>query len=578
MRQALASARRNAREGIMSKSACIAAMLLLFGCGLAHAQALPGDRELIRERQERVLEEQRRRLQELQQLPGERAVVPPASSQSEAQCFAIQLIRLSGAGLMTQAQQDALLLPFIGRCLGSAELNNLLAAITGFYLDRGYVTSRAYLPQQDLSDGELDVLVVEGVLEGLDSSALASERELAMGFPGQPGERLNLRELEQLVDQLSRLPSRQLQLELLPGEQPGGSRVQLKGQRSKPWHASLSRHNDGQRSTGEQQWGIGLDWDSPLGMGDQLRLRGGKDAVSDHWRHSASQSLFYSLPLGWWRLDYSYNQSYYRTRGEAGGLMYESDGESKGHQFRAERVVHRDNLGKTALNLGVAYLRTRNYLEDALLTTSSHRLSELQLGVNRGRRLGNAFVNLDVGWQQGIGAFDAQSDDVSGAGQPVARYDKYSLTASYLQPFELLGQRLSVDSLLSGQCSSDVLFSPQRISLGGLASVRGFKDQSLSGDSGYYWRSNLRWQYPISNPQVRPWLSQLGAAVGYDLGAISGTPYNGRRHGRLSGSALELSARGPHLAASLTLAQSLSRPGVIARGEHPLYFRVDLFF
>ena len=345
MRQTHASARRNAREGIMSKSACIAAMLLLFGCGVAHAQALPGDRELIRERQERVLEEQRRRLQELQQLPGERAVVPPASPQPEAQCFAIQRIRLSGAGLMTQAQQDALLLPFIGRCLGSAELNNLLAAVTGFYLDRGYVTSRAYLPQQDLSDGELDVLVVEGVLEGLDSSALASERELAMGFPGQPGERLNLRELEQLVDQLSWLPSRQLQLELLPGEQPGGSRVQLKGQRSKPWHASLSRHNDGQRSTGEQQWGIGLDWDSPLGLGDQLRLRGGKDAVSDHWRHSASQSLFYSLPLGWWRLDYSYNQSYYRTRGEAGGLLFESDGESKGHQFRAERVVHRDNLG-----------------------------------------------------------------------------------------------------------------------------------------------------------------------------------------------------------------------------------------
>ena len=39
-----------------------------------------------------------------------------------------------------------------------------------FYIDRGYVTSRAYLPQQDLSSGELRVIVVEGRLEGLDRS------------------------------------------------------------------------------------------------------------------------------------------------------------------------------------------------------------------------------------------------------------------------------------------------------------------------------------------------------------------------------------------------------------------------
>ena len=108
--------------------------------------------------------------------------------------------------------------------------------------------------------------MVEGRLEGLDSSELASDRELTMGFPGQPGEVLDLRELEQLVDQLNRLPSRQAQLELVPGEEVGGSRVRLQGQRDKPWRAGLNRHNDGQKSTGEQQWGLSFDWDSPLGL------------------------------------------------------------------------------------------------------------------------------------------------------------------------------------------------------------------------------------------------------------------------------------------------------------------------
>ncbi|WP_036985195.1 POTRA domain-containing protein, partial [Pseudomonas chlororaphis] len=77
----------------------------------------------------------------------------------------------------------------------------LLKVITDYYLEKGLVTSRAYLPQQDLSGGHLKVLVVEGRLEGLKGAADSqlSERELAMAFPGQVGALVNLREIEQLV-------------------------------------------------------------------------------------------------------------------------------------------------------------------------------------------------------------------------------------------------------------------------------------------------------------------------------------------------------------------------------------------
>ncbi|MFO7054612.1 ShlB/FhaC/HecB family hemolysin secretion/activation protein, partial [Pseudomonas aeruginosa] len=85
------------------------------------------------------------------------------------------------------------LAPYQGRCLGVGQLNALLKAVTDHYLDRGYVTTRAYLPQQDLASGTLRIIVVEGRLEGLDSSALASPRELAMSFPGRTGELLDLR-------------------------------------------------------------------------------------------------------------------------------------------------------------------------------------------------------------------------------------------------------------------------------------------------------------------------------------------------------------------------------------------------
>ncbi len=221
--------------------------------GLAGADVSPGDRDLIRDRQERLLQEQQKRLEELQQLPGKGVEAAPPSPVEEGRCFEIRRIDLEGAEHLNAEVRQQLLEPYADRCLGVAQLNELLKVITDYYLDRGFVTSRAYLPQQDLSDGQLDVIVVEGKLEGLDSSSIASERELAMAFPGETGQLLNLRELEQLVDQLNRLPSRPAQLELLPGEQVGGSRVALNGERSKPWRVSATRDNDGDRSTGEQQ-------------------------------------------------------------------------------------------------------------------------------------------------------------------------------------------------------------------------------------------------------------------------------------------------------------------------------------
>ncbi|TBV08484.1 ShlB/FhaC/HecB family hemolysin secretion/activation protein [Phytopseudomonas dryadis] len=538
----------------------------------------PLDQDLIRERQERLLQEQQRRLQELQQLPGRGVEAPAEAPPSDERCFAIEQIEISGASLLSEAERTAILAPFADSCLGVGQLNELLKAITDHYIDRGYVTTRAYLPQQDLSRGTLQVIVVEGRLEGLDSSALASDRELAIGFPGQVGEVLNLRELEQLVENLGRLPSRRAQLELVPGEQVGGSRVQLQGERSKPWHANLNRHNEGQRSTGEQQWGLGLVWDSPLGLADQLSLRAGRDAVSDSYRHSHNQSLSYSLPYGWWRFDYSYSQSYYRTLGQGNGFDFKQDGDSRTHALRGERVLHRDNLSKTAVNLGLSHMRSRNYLLDSFLQGSSPHLSEAQLGFNHGRRIGSAFVNLDAGWQRGVGLFGAQSNGDPRGSEPVARYDKYSLTLSYLQPFSLWRESFSFDSLATGQKSEDVLYSPQRISLGGLSSVRGFKDQSLSGDSGGYWRNQVRWTRPVTWAALQPWVQQYSATLAYDVGVISHDRYSAGQSGRMSGHALELGARGEHLAATVTFAHSLERPDAITERERPVHFRLDVFF
>ena len=556
----------------------VVASLYFLAMDIAVAAPTPGDTDLIRERQDRLLEEQRRRLEQLKELPGKPATPQAPVAPTDNRCFPIKTIELKSADALSERERQRLLAPYINQCLGVPQLNELLKTITDAYLEKGLVTSRAYLPQQDLSSGHLQVLVVEGRLEGLkgvEGSGL-SERELAMSFPGKPGELLNLRDIEQMVDQLNRLPSNSARMELTPGQKIGGSEVLVNNTSQKPWRVGLSRHNDGQKSTGEQQWATAFDWDSPLGLADQLALRGGHDAISDHQKTSRNAMLYYNLPFGWWNLSYTYSQSEYRALGQANGFNFKQSGDSQNHQLRLERVVHRDAVSKTSLNTGLSYLRTNNFIEDSKLSESSNRISEAQFGINHGRRIGNAFVNLDLGLQNGIGALDAQGDRDPGPGVPDARYRKYTATLSYLQSFELGGESFSFSSLMTGQRSEDALFSPQRMSLGGLSSVRGYKDQTLSGDSGGYWRNDLRWSRPVTLEWLRPVFAEYGTSLGYDQGVIRGDRYNGDQHGRMSSNSLELFARGQHLSASVTFAHSLERPDALTEREAPIYFRVDV--
>ncbi|WP_283939064.1 ShlB/FhaC/HecB family hemolysin secretion/activation protein [Pseudomonas sp. T1.Ur] len=556
----------------------VVASLCFFAMDLAVAAPTPGDTDLIRERQNRLLEEQRRRLEELKDLPGKEAKPVQPTKPADTRCFPIKTIELKGADALSERERQRLLEPYLNQCLGVPQLNELLKTITDAYLEKGLVTSRAYLPQQDLSSGHLQVLVVEGRLEGLkgaEDSGL-SKRELAMSFPGKPGDLLNLRDIEQMVDQLNRLPSNSARMELTPGQNIGGSEVLVQNTPQKPWRAGLSRHNDGQKSTGEQQWGASLDWDSPLGLADQLALRGGHDAISDHQKTSRNAMLYYNLPFGWWNLSYTYSESEYRALGQANGFNFKQSGDSQNHQVRLERVVHRDAVSKTSLNTGLSYLRTNNFIEDSKLAESSNRISEAQFGINHGRRIGNAFVNLDLGLQQGIGALDAQGDHEPGPGLPDARYRKYTATLSYLQPFQVWGESFSFSSLMTGQRSEDALFSAQRMSLGGLSSIRGYKDQTLAGDSGGYWRNDLRWSRPVTLEWLRPVFAEYGTSLGYDQGVIRGTRYDGGEHGRMSSNSLELFARGENLSASVTFAHSLERPDALTEREAPIYFRLDV--
>ena len=118
-------------------------LLAYLSLNTATAAPTPGDQDLIRDRQNRLLEEQQRRLQELQDLPGKEAKPQAPALPADTRCFPIKDVELKGADSLPAADRERLLKPYIGECLGVSQLNELLKVITDYYITKGRVTSRA---------------------------------------------------------------------------------------------------------------------------------------------------------------------------------------------------------------------------------------------------------------------------------------------------------------------------------------------------------------------------------------------------------------------------------------------------
>jgi hemolysin activation/secretion protein len=570
-----------------------AALMPLSVIGAPPAPA-PGDREQMRERQERLIEEQRRRIEQLRQLPGQAAPETQTGQEvADERCADIKQIVVEGVQLMPVATQREIVASYEGQCLNTAKINAVLKDLTQWYLDRGYITTRAYLPDQTLSDGVLKVLVIEGKLEKIERSDNApSDREINMAFPGAAGDVLNVRPLEQMLDQLGRLPSRSAKVDIVPGSEAGQSIVKVDGEKNKSWRIGIGADNAGQRSTGKEQVRVNVLWDSPLGLADQLYIAASNDVSNKYWQSSNSQSLFYSLPYGWWTFNYSYSRSEYKARAEVDGASaaillatlgrdyYKTDGDSETQQLRAERILHRNAVSKTAASVGLSHMISRNYFEGESLASSGQnpRLSEFQLGVNHGRRIGSSYINFDLGWQRGVGLLGAQSRGHPHDGEPDSRYNKYSLTLSYLQPFALGAQNFSFESLAYGQYTRDPLFSLQKISLGGASSVRGFDEQIISGNTGGYWRNQVRWSKTPSWEAISPYVQGLSVALAFDAGFIKGNSRWGDPSSRLTSVALEFTAQGKYFTANLTVARALDKPSYISGGETPFHFNIGFMY
>ena len=443
--------------------------------------------------------------------------------------------------------------------MGLTGLNNLLRQLTFLYVERGYITSRAFLPEQDLADGALEIVVVEGRLEDIviDASPGAYQSQIRMAFPGRIGETVNLRDIEQGLDQLNRLRANNATIELEAGRQPGASVLSVARNKSKQIYADLGFDNLGSSLIGKYQSRIDLGAEDILALNEQWQFSYQRSMARNplYFRAIPDSNTYsgrFSIPYGYWTFAIDALSSDYDARIAGTVADIALAGLSQSVNTSVSRVLHRDQVSKTLLFGKLKWKRTENFILGNQVDASSRDLSIATLELIHSRQLWGGQWLTAAAYHRGLAILGAFADDKAPAGSPKGQFRSATVSLSYFKPFRAGKLGASYHGRFSGQYTPDLLFGSEQVAYGGYSTVRGLRESVVFGNRGIMTQNELALRLPQpDNASFNTLFGALEAYTALDFGHVFAERGFGIKGGNLTGATLGLRSRGGRLSFDL---------------------------
>lgn len=442
-------------------------------------------------------------------------------------CILIETIDLEDITLIDKKELDTLILPYLHRCNTMNEINNLVKKINNLYIEKAYITSRAYIKPQDISKGHLVISAMEGKIESVAGEGLST----ALVFPFIEDNYLNLRDLEVGVEQLNRLQSMRATMSINPGSKIGYSRILMKGEKvGSSLHGSLGVNNYGTSKSGKYQFNASFGWDNPLGINDLLTINLNTTNKQDKENNALGDSIHYALPIGRSYLELSYFNFKYNQIVNGLNVDYLSEGEIETYQAKLEYKLFHTKEQRGKFDLSLLRKKNDNYLAGVYLDSSSNRLTIMQLAYTHNYIGDDSGGYLTLKYHRGFDWFNAGSGSHA---KPV--FNKYTLDMNYNKKLNEAEVPVRYNFSFHGQYAKEGIIGTEQIGIGGPYSVRGFKNEGqLSGNKGFYIRNELSLHQALSKGSFNPYLALDYGRVskneqsygGYIIGFAMGTRVN----------------------------------------------------
>lgn len=419
-----------------------------------------------------------------------------------------------------------------GKCLHAGDINHIMTVAQNILIGRGYTTTRILAAPQDLNSGKLVLTVLAGYLKNVEMDMSQANQTHAgriaafqNEFPTRSDGILNLRDLEQGLENLKRIPTVEADIQIVPVEGvPNQSTVLVKWQqRLVPYRLSVGMDDSGTKATGKYQGNVTFSADNPLGLSDLFYVNYGRSIgnVPDETDSSGSlkkggthnYALHYSVPFGKWT--WAFNHSGYRYHQAVAGLSaaYDYNGKSYNTDLGFNRLIYRDAKRKTHVGAKLWTRETQSYIDDAEITVQRRRTAGWLAELSHKEYIGNSTAQFKIAYKRGTGMSDALRAPEEAFGEGTSRMKIWTVSADVNTPFQIGKQLFAYDTSVHAQWNKTPLTSQDKLAIGGHHTVRGFDgEMSLSAERGWYWRNDLSWQFKPGHQLY------LGADVGHVSG------------------------------------------------------------
>lgn len=471
-----------------------------------------------------------------------------------------------GRPLVARSDGDSPLYQRSGICLGSRGIAIVQQRAQAALLARGYITSRALVEAQNLNSGRLRLRIIPGRIQALrlespepgTSPTAVSELAplLASASPARPGDVLNLRDLEQTLENLKRVPTAEADIRIEPGATPATSDWVVRHQQGFPLRLTLSADDSGSPGTGVYQGSATVSWDAPLGLNDLFYATQNKDlgGGEDGNRGTRGQSLHYSLPWGYWSLGLTHSNSRYFQSVVGLNQTYVYSGTSAITELRLSRVLVRTAAGKTSASLKAFQRRSNNYIDDTEVQIQRRVVGGWEAGLAHRTVLGGASLDGSLSYKVGTGDFGSLPAPEEASGTGTSRFGLTLAELSLLVPlnWQYLPQA-RYSALLRWQHNFTPLTPQDRFAIGGRYTVRGFDGVNvLSAERGVLLRNEISAAIPGGPP--------LSTFVGFDYGCVDGPSSANLAGKQLAGVVLGLRGAWRQLSYEVFVGTPLDKP------------------
>lgn len=421
--------------------------------------------------------------------------VPDAGALAGGQRLFVRGYRYTGNTVLSDAELNDIAEPYLNREITFTELISLRDAVTRAYVVRGYLNSGATVPPQSATDGIVDIQIVEGRLSDIDyqTDGRLKQSYVLSRVRRHSVDPLNVYQLErylQFLQQDERIDH--IQAQLIPTAERGESNLSLTVVEARPYNVSLQLDNYESPSVGAEAASINASHNNLSGYGD--RLEAGYRRTRGLW----SVNGRYEVPL-----------SSRETLLDVHGQHTESEVIEKNFRsldVKSESVTYgftlRQPLTQSIEQSSSVYLTAQARHSTSFLLgepfsfspgveAGKSKVSVLRLGYQRSYRSRANVLALRSQLSVGLNVLGA-TEHVGDV--PDSQFQSLLLQAQWARRFDFLSARLLARA--DAQFSDAALLGMEQFSLGGHATIRGYRENTLVRDQG--WVASMEIRVPVT--------------------------------------------------------------------------------